>query len=113
MAWILECRKVTGEGAWRGAIATGRHIVRQGRVRALVVVLETEATEAALLRRRIARGWPRRFGFEHRMKLFVRSVLVRAAEGDSLRDNPEADPPHRQPGQAPEAGAGKRPAVVA
>jgi len=47
------------------------------------------------------------------MKLFVRSILVRAPEGDSFRDDPEADPPHRQPREAAESGAGKRPPVVA
>src|SRR5439155_1169499 len=97
----------------RGTIATGRHVVAQRRVRPLVVVFEAEAPEAALLRRRVARRGARRFRLEHGMKLFVRSILVRASEGDPLGDDAEADPPDRQPREAAEAGAGKRAAVVA
>jgi len=55
MPGILERRKMTRQGARRGAIATGRHGVRQRRVRPLLVVFDTKATEAALLCRRIAR----------------------------------------------------------
>src|SRR6185503_3018233 len=72
-----------------------------------------ETTEAALLSDGIV-GWgPGRFGFEHRMKLFVRSILFRVAQCDPLRDDAEADPPDRQPRQAAQSGAGKRATVVA
>jgi len=65
-----------------------------------------------LLRGRMPGRRTRRRGFEHRVELLVRPILLRMPRVDPLRHDAQADPPHRQARQAAEPGAAKRRAVI-
>src|SRR3954468_4153363 len=82
-------------------------------MRPLVIVFRAEPREPTLLRAGVRRRGPCGFGFEHRMELLVRAVLLGVPQGNALGHNPEAHPPHREPRQAPDAGARKRTPVIA
>ena len=112
MTGIFDRRHTARPRARRCGIARRRHLVIQGLMRPVVVVFPAEPREAAVLRAAIARGWPRRLGFQHPMKLFMRPILLGSAQGNALRQNPEPDPPDGQPRQAAQTRTRKRPAVV-
>ena len=72
--------------------ALRRTVVNERLVGTVVIVLRAEAREALLLRARVRGRRPRRVGFEHRMKLLVRAILLRMPERNALES--DAQPIH-------------------
>src|SRR5688572_12526188 len=112
MPGILERGQLPRPGARRRLIAARWHGVLQGLMGPLVIVFRTEPIEATLLGAGMRRGRSRGVRLEHRMKLLMRAILFGMAEGDPLRDNPQAHPPDRESRQAGEAGARKGAPVI-
>src|SRR5262245_64050756 len=94
MSGILERRESAWIGSRRGLIVCGGHVIGEGFMRPVFVVLVAKAIKAPLLRRESGRRGPRRPGFEDAMKLFVRPVLIRAPHRDVFDGDPQPQPPN-------------------
>jgi hypothetical protein len=92
------------DGGWRPEV--------ERLVRALFIVLTTEAVEACLLGTLVALRGPGRFGFQRAVHALVRAVLLRPPWRNSLMADAQLNPPHLELAQATERGGGKRCAVV-
>src|SRR5262249_36096192 len=91
--------------------ASGRGLVKC-LVRSLVVVMHTEAVEAALLLLRGCSWRARRLLLERTVNALVPSILVRSTRFNALELDPELDPFDRQPAQPTRPIRCKRRSVV-
>src|SRR4029453_9909914 len=102
----LPMRRIVHRGQAAGPppdgplIAMRWDVAVEGGMRPLVVVALTEPVEPRLLAAGGRRGRPSGFRFQHAVKLLVRAVLRRAAGGNVLKTNPQAQPPHVEARQA-------------
>ena len=86
---ILERGSRVGNGRGDGLIVRRRTVHGQTLHAAAHGCIPAEASKPSLLRRRVRRGRPRVVGFQHRMKLLVRPVLLGMARGDAFGTMPK------------------------
>ncbi|MNR16069.1 hypothetical protein D3C85_1326390 [compost metagenome] len=77
-----------------------------------MVVVLAEAFKADLLAGQVRRRWADSRQLERAVHTLVAAVLLGAAQGNSLRQNAQPQPPDRQPGQAGAPLGNERRAVV-
>ena len=81
-------------------------------VRTNLVVKLAKNIKTCLLLTCIARRWLKRLVFERAVHALMSSVLLRLTRGDAFRQDPQADPPHRQLRKAANTDGGKRGTVI-
>src|SRR5439155_6492670 len=113
MTGIFTGRQRGRQRSQRRLVARGRDLLAERRMGPLLVVFAAEARKSSLLGGGVRGRWPRGFGLQYRMKLFMRSILLGMSERDALWHNAEPHPPDRKPRQPGESGARERAAVVA
>src|SRR5215207_6729605 len=113
MTRVYEARQPGRQRPRGWLIVGGRRRLPQRLMGPLVVVLPTELRKAPLLRGTSGRWRAGRLSLQHRVELLMGTVLLWVPGQNTLRLNPQLQPPDRQARQAPEASAGKGRPVVA
>src|SRR5579859_6750457 len=97
-AAILGHRGVPGAGRI-GAVMTDRHLLIQGFMRTLAIIIMPPAFKTPLLRPRVGCWRPQGIGFKDPMMLFVGGILLGTPFGRKFHCNAQTPPPNTQPCQ--------------
>ena len=109
---ILQWRQDPGPGARGRRVEAAGRLLPERFVGPDVVLPMAKRVKPSLLARQVARGGPRRFGFERSMHTLVRAVLIGRGRGDEHGGDPQPNPPDREARQPSERGRGERLTVV-
>src|SRR5580698_711468 len=109
---IPQRRQTRRELAWTPSIALSRRLLSQSFMGTLTVVLPKPAGATMLLTSPSSCCRLGRFGFEHPVKLLMRTVVLRLGWPDKLHPNVQASPPRAQLRKPGRPTRGKGAAIV-